>query len=143
MQLLGGIASGIVNAIPNLIGAALGACGQLIDGVKGFFGIHSPSRLMRDEVGRMLPRGVAVGIEDEAAAPVRATLDMGGEVYDAASQVAMAKSSISAAGYRKRQAPSEGTVYNVYINDAQVNNDAAIRSRVIGLFEDLDRMGAI
>ena len=142
-QLLGGIASGIVNAIPNLIGAALGACGQLIDGVKGFFGIHSPSRLMRDEVGRMLPRGVAVGIEDEAAAPVRATLDMGGDVYDAASQVAAAKSSISAAGYRKRQAPSEGTVYNVYVNGARINDDEAVRRCFVGFMGELDRLGAI
>lgn len=36
-----------------------------------------------------------------------------------------------------------GTVYNLFINDAQVNGDAAIKSHVLDLFADLDRIGAI
>ncbi len=36
-----------------------------------------------------------------------------------------------------------GTVYNVFVNDARVNDDAAIRGHVIDLFSDLDRLGAI
>ena len=143
VQLIGGIASGIVNAIPNLIGAALNACGQLISNVKGFFGIHSPSRLMRDEVGRMLPRGVAVGIEDEASEPVRAVLDMGGEVSDAASQMAAVKASFSGIAGVKPQAPSEGTTYNVYVNGARVNDSEGVRKCFVDFMEELDRLGAI
>lgn len=37
-----------------------------ISAVKNFFGIHSPSTLMRDEVGVMLARGLAEGIEKGA-----------------------------------------------------------------------------
>lgn len=37
-----------------------------INAVKNFFGIHSPSTLMRDEVGVMLARGLAEGIEKGA-----------------------------------------------------------------------------
>ena len=36
--------------------------------IKGFFGIHSPSRLMRDEVGKYLAMGIGVGFEDEMGA---------------------------------------------------------------------------
>lgn len=37
----------------------------VVDGIKDFFGIHSPSRLMADEVGKFLPKGLAVGFEAE------------------------------------------------------------------------------
>jgi hypothetical protein len=49
--------------------------------VKNFFGISSPSKLMRDSIGKFIPEGMAVGIEANAD-----------EVYDAMdklSQVAM------------------------------------------------------
>ena len=35
-------------------------------GVKNFFGIESPSKLMRDTVGKFIPLGIAEGIEDAA-----------------------------------------------------------------------------
>lgn len=37
-------------------------CNGAIDTIKGFFGIESPSRVMRDEVGKMLVEGMAQGI---------------------------------------------------------------------------------
>lgn len=47
-------------------------CNGIIDGIKGFFGIHSPSTLMRDEIGRNLGLGVAEGIIGSAAAVQKA-----------------------------------------------------------------------
>ena len=38
---------------------------SLVNGFKDFFGIHSPSRLMRDEIGKYIAQGVGVGFEDE------------------------------------------------------------------------------
>lgn len=38
-------------------------CGNILNGIKAFFGIHSPSTVMRDEVGKMITEGIAVGIE--------------------------------------------------------------------------------
>lgn len=35
----------------------------IVDGVKNFLGIHSPSRLFRDEIGKMMAEGVSVGFE--------------------------------------------------------------------------------
>lgn len=49
-----------------------------ITGFKDIFGIHSPSRLMRDEIGKWLLPGVAVGVEDtsdETADNVNSTLN--------------------------------------------------------------------
>lgn len=61
-QIIDGIARGITKAVTSLIGAAIDACKSLVDGVKDFFGIHSPSRLMANEIGKYIPEGMAVGI---------------------------------------------------------------------------------
>lgn len=65
-DIIAGIASGIGNAAGDLWDAAKGVLGGFKDKVLGFFGIHSPSRWGRDFVGKMIPRGIAVGIEDDA-----------------------------------------------------------------------------
>lgn len=40
--------------------------------LKDFFGIHSPSRVFRDEIGKMLALGLAEGIEENADDPLKA-----------------------------------------------------------------------
>lgn len=37
----------------------------VVDGIAGFFGIHSPSTVMRDKIGHWLPLGIGEGFEDE------------------------------------------------------------------------------
>lgn len=67
------IGSNIVHGIWNGISGAAGwLAGQvrsfakgIVDGMKGALGIHSPSRVMRDEVGKYMAQGIGVGFEDE------------------------------------------------------------------------------
>lgn len=40
-------------------------CSGFTDGIKDAFEIHSPSRIMRDEVGKYLAQGIGVGFDDE------------------------------------------------------------------------------
>lgn len=40
--------------------------GNIKDKITGALGIHSPSRWMRDYVGKFIPQGIAVGIEADA-----------------------------------------------------------------------------
>ena len=49
---------------------------KLVDKVKGFFEIGSPSRLFADEVGKWIPEGIAVGIEANADSVNGAVDDM-------------------------------------------------------------------
>lgn len=51
---------GVKNWIMDKIG---GFFNGIVDGIKDFFGIHSPSALMRDMIGKFLPPGIAVGFE--------------------------------------------------------------------------------
>ena len=71
------IIRGLWNGISNMvgwIGEKIKGFGQsVLSGIKNFFGIKSPSTVMRDQVGRDLARGVGVGIEqnaDEALEPM-------------------------------------------------------------------------
>lgn len=64
-NIISGIASGIAGAVTNLVGTAIRACKKLTSSVKAFFGIHSPSTLMRDEIGQWLPAGIAVAIKTD------------------------------------------------------------------------------
>lgn len=40
-------------------------CSGFTDGIKDAFEIHSPSRIMRDEIGKYLAQGIGVGFDDE------------------------------------------------------------------------------
>lgn len=61
---------GIVNGLKAFAGLItdflLNIMRGAVDAVKSFFGIASPSKLMRDEVGQWIPKGMAVGIEQNA-----------------------------------------------------------------------------
>lgn len=63
-DILAGIGNGIKNAVDGLVGAVTDAASGLVDGVKGFFKIGSPSKLMAQEVGQWIPAGIAEGIEN-------------------------------------------------------------------------------
>lgn len=63
-----GLWQGIKNSIGWLRDKVLGWVSGIMKDIKGFFGIHSPSRVMRDEVGKYLAEGIGVGFEDEMGA---------------------------------------------------------------------------
>jgi len=65
----GNIVRGIWNGITGMAGwlasKVASFAGGIVQGIKDSLIIKSPSHIMRDEVGAMLPRGIAVGFEDE------------------------------------------------------------------------------
>lgn len=62
-DIIGGLIDGIVSKASDLANAAINAVKGAVDGAKTFLGIHSPSRRMRDEIGKPMAEGVAVGFE--------------------------------------------------------------------------------
>lgn len=59
-----GIKKGIENAWEGLKNWFLGLLSGMVDSVKEFFHIGSPSKLMADEIGKWIPAGIAEGIEN-------------------------------------------------------------------------------
>lgn len=62
-QLISGLWNGISGAIGGLYDKIKGALSGLVDKAKEALGIHSPSRVFRDEVGRYIPPGISEGID--------------------------------------------------------------------------------
>lgn len=58
-----GLINGIKNAIGSAVSAAKNAAANVVDAAKSALGIHSPSRVFRDEVGKMIPAGLGKGVE--------------------------------------------------------------------------------
>ena len=64
-NIIDGIKNGLIDAGKNLWEGAKETVTGLVDGITDFFGIHSPSRLMRDRVGVNIAAGIGVGFEEE------------------------------------------------------------------------------
>ena len=64
-NIIGGIWKGMKSAGSWLKDKVTGFCGDVVGNVKDFFGIASPSKLMRDEVGRYIAQGIWVGFDKD------------------------------------------------------------------------------
>lgn len=65
LNLIKGLWDGIKNAGAWLRDKISGFFGGVVDSIKDFFGIASPSKLMRDQVGKFIAQGIWVGFNEE------------------------------------------------------------------------------
>lgn len=85
-DILRGILDGFLD-IGNLIWNAVKKVGNsMLGSIKKFFGIKSPSRLMRDQVGRFIPQGIAVGIEADTDSALNSIDKMNDEIMNRMNQ---------------------------------------------------------
>ena len=74
------IVEGLWNGISNMSGwisSKISSFGDgVLSGIKDFFGINSPSKVMADEVGKWIPEGIAVGIEKNAKSALNSMKDL-------------------------------------------------------------------
>ena len=145
MNIIRGIASGVASAAGELVNAAVNAAKNALDWVKSKLGIHSPSRVFRDQVGVMIGRGAAIGVERSAPA-LKAAADA--MVSDAIPQsiplptistdalkdsVRKATASITAGGMRfsAQSAPtswrSTATTYNITLNNRAIEGNERLQ----------------
>ena len=64
-NLVQGLWNGINNAKDWVLGKIKGFGKSILNGIKSFFGIHSPSTVFKDEIGSNLALGIGEGFEDE------------------------------------------------------------------------------
>lgn len=76
-QLVEGLWNGIKNAGQWLYDKLSGWVSNILGWIKGFLGIHSPSKVFADEIGKFIPPGITLGVEQ---AMPRAMRDMGEEL---------------------------------------------------------------
>lgn len=63
MNIIKGIVNGLKGAAGAIVEAAKGAAESALNAAKNFLGIHSPSRVFRDQVGKMMALGMGIGFE--------------------------------------------------------------------------------
>lgn len=79
-QIVQGIINGITGSIGQVGSAILGGVKDAIADVKNFLGIHSPSRLFRDQIGRNIGLGLAQGISNSQAAVMASMNGMASDI---------------------------------------------------------------
>lgn len=93
----------------------------ILDGMKSALGIHSPSRVFKDEVGRFIPQGVAVGIEADTDSALRAIDNMNDDIISEMNKaVAYETGSINA----KASVKSNNSMLNVI--QASISLDGSV-----------------
>lgn len=105
-----GIWNGISGAAGWLAGKVRSFASGILDGMKGALGIHSPSRLFRDQVGKYIAQGIGEGFTDEMGSVV-------GQMQDAMPDPSAfaGDRQIAYGGY-----PAAGTVVNSSVVDAVI-----------------------
>jgi tape measure domain-containing protein len=82
------LVQGFINGIRSMISNAASSAGSLASSVvasaKSVLGIHSPSRVFRDEVGAMIASGMAEGIRKHANEAKKASSDMAKDAVEVA-----------------------------------------------------------
>ena len=65
-RIIEGIKNGLASAGGMIVDAARDTARKALNAAKSFLGINSPSRVFKEQVGEMIPAGMAEGIEDGA-----------------------------------------------------------------------------
>lgn len=85
-DLVQGFIDGVQSFIGNLISAVTGIFGGVVDAVKGLLGIHSPSTVFKG-FGENTDEGYALGVIDNADAPIQAVKRVMSAVVDVPQQI--------------------------------------------------------
>lgn len=113
INLVKGLWNGISNTVGWILDKIKGFGKSILNGIKSFFGIKSPSRLMRDEVGKYVAEGIGVGFEDEL-----------GNVYDDMQKAIDLETEKMSANVQT------GNVYNNVMNTTPVQVNGTYTSRL-------------
>ena len=112
-NLVEGLWNGIKSVKDWILDKISGFVDSIVGGIKKFFGIKSPSRLMRDEVGKYVAEGIGVGFEDEL-----------GNVYDDMQKAIDLETEKMSANVQT------GNVYNNVMNTTPVQVNGTYTSRL-------------
>lgn len=104
----------------------------LLQGMKESLGIQSPSKLFRDEVGRFIPQGVAVGVEADTDSALKAIDNMNDDIISEMNRaVAFETGSINAKASIKSNNSMLNVIQATFNIDGSVDIDGQKAGRLI------------
>jgi phage-related protein len=110
--------------------------------IKDFFGIKSPSRLFRDEIGKMLARGIGVGFDDEMGNLQRLIDDDLSELNNDI-ESNMSYGSFSGAGSVVGSTTISGVEINIYADQVGDSAESIADAVAVALQDLVDRRSAV
>lgn len=126
-DMLMGLARGIGNSVGAVVQRAKEAAAKVLNSVKSFFGIHSPSKVFAN-IGEMNMLGLAKGIEDNLRPVNKAMEDVSmAATQDFNSSLNLASNVVGLHGYEPENGSSTnygGVTINVYGEDKSVTEIA-------------------
>lgn len=138
-NILDGILNGLLNFGNSVKNAAKKVFNTIKDNIANFFGIKSPSTKMRDEIGRFIPQGIAVGIEADTDSALNSIDKMNDEIMNKMNQAVnmeVAKASFSGTSGSVSQILSANSVIQVenynklYLDGEQIHeNQQTVQQR--------------
>ena len=115
-NLVKGLWNGIGNVKDWILGKIKGFGSSILNGIKSFFGIHSPSKVFADEVGKFMPMGIEVGFANQLPKSFNLIDKQLGTELNDLKGVAMDYSFSKPAS-----TVSTSTTYNTYSNDDPID----------------------
>lgn len=115
-NLVKGLWNGIGNVKDWILGKIKGFGSSILNGIKSFFGIHSPSKVFADEVGKFMPMGIEVGFANQL--PKSFNLidkQLGTELND------LKGAAMDYSFSKPASTVSTSTTYNTYSNDDPID----------------------
>lgn len=127
-NVIDGIENGISGAVSGLYESIKSALGGLVDKAKDALGIHSPSRVFANIIGKQIPAGIAMGVDNNVDVANRSIQDMSDDLTN---QV----DSFNGATINRKLA----TTFNV--DSANNGNDnTSLLSKLDKIYERLNRL---
>lgn len=130
-NIVAGIANGITSGATAIWQAAKNAASSALSAAKRVLGIASPSKVMRDEIGKFIPAGIAVGIDentnviadamdemaDVAMGSFKVDFDVAADLNEAEIQKVLYLDPWKSSGSDKSAASSVNITLNVYSSE--------------------------
>ena len=101
-NIITGITAGITGSVGKLAEAAKNAAKKAFDAAKDFLGIHSPSKLMRDVIGKNMIAGFESGIVEETPSLEKTSANSAQRAVESMKGVALQRSGVVTAGSSPR-----------------------------------------
>jgi hypothetical protein len=115
---------------------------KIFNKIKDFFGIKSPSRLFRDQIGKMLARGIGVGFGDEMGNLQKLINDDLGEL-NGNIETNMSYGSYDGIGAGGNSTTISGVEINIYADQVGDSAESIADSVAVALQDLVDRRSAV
>lgn len=135
-NIITGIASGITGSVGRIVSAAKNAVREAYEAAKDFLGINSPSKLMRDMIGKNMIAGFESGIISETPKLEKTSAGSAQKAVESMQGVAFSRSGTVTAAVENNMNPSPGRGWDgnpvVVLEKGSITGDVTMDGEKVG-----------